>query len=218
MDTAAGAAVESTLELAPLTQVISIRRATAAADHATITETLAQAFTNDPVCQWVWETGELADRVSRDFFAVFSGMVLEAGEAFLHQSGAGAALWLVVDPANDVQDEAFGAALAEACGPFVEKLPVIDELMSAAHPKHAVHAYLPFIGVRPDHHGRGIGGELLSAKLADVDRAGLPAYLEATTFESARLYERHGFVRLPHTIDFPEGPSMYPMWREARIA
>lgn len=197
---------------------MTVRRASAAADHATITETLAQAFADDPVGQWAWETGELAERVRRDFFAVFSGMVLEAGEAFLHESGAGAALWLEVDPAQDQQDEAFGAALAEACGPFAHRLPIIDELMAAAHPKHAIHAYLPFIGVRPDHHGRGIGSELLTAKLAEVDRAGLPAYLEATTLDSARLYERHGFVRMPTTIDLPDGPSMYPMWREARAA
>ena len=184
-----------------MTQAITIRRASAVADHATITETLAQAFANDPACQWVWQTGELADRVSREFFAVFSSMILEAGEAYLHESSAGAALWLVVDPANDVPDEAFGAALAEACGPFVDKLPILDELMGAAHPKHAVHAYLPFIGVRPDHHGRGIGGELLATKLAEVDRAGLPAYLEATTLEATRLYERHGFTRVEEKGD-----------------
>jgi hypothetical protein len=28
------------------------------------------------------------------------------------------------------------------------------------------------------------------------------------------LYRRHGFVELDHTIDLPEGPSLYPMWRE----
>ncbi|MGE0597924.1 MAG: GNAT family N-acetyltransferase [Dehalococcoidia bacterium] len=199
-----------------MTQVTAIRRATGPSDQAAITETLALAFANDPVCQWVWQSGELAHRVSRDFFAVFSGMVLEAGEALLHESKGGAALWLTVDPENDVHDEAFGAALAEACGPFVEKLGIIDELMSAAHPKKEIHAYLPFIGVRPEQHGRGIGGELLASKLIDVDREGLPAYLEATTLTAARLYERHGFVRLPHTIDLPDGPSMYPMWREAR--
>lgn len=201
-----------------MNQVLTVRRATAVRDHATITETLAQAFADDPVCRWVWQSGDLAGQVSRDFFAVFSGMILEAGEAFLHDSGAGAALWLKADPTNDHQDEALGAALASACGPFAGKLPVLDELMAAVHPQDAVHAYLPFIGVRPDQHGRGIGGQLLAAKLADIDQVGLPAYLEATTAEATRLYARHGFVRLPQTIDLPEGPSMYPMWREAAAA
>jgi ribosomal protein S18 acetylase RimI-like enzyme len=200
-----------------LSQTLTIRRAST--DEAgTLSEILAQAFANDPACQWGWPDATLRPAVSRAFFRVFAGSVLENGEAFLDDSGQGAALWLPFDPSDDHVDEAFVGALVEACHPFEERLGIIDELMTAAHPKHSVHAYLPFIGVTPTGQGNGIGSQLLDSRLREIDRAGLPAYLEATTFDSVRLYERHGFRRLEHTIDLPDGPSMYPMWREPRSA
>ena len=198
-----------------MSQTLTVRRASPA-DAETLSEILAQAFANDPVCQWAWPDPELMPSVSRAFFRIFAGAVLEGGEAFIDETGRGAALWLPYDPADQKVDEEFVGALVEACHPFEERLGIIDELMTAAHPKHAVHAYLPFIGVTPEGQGKGIGSSLLEVRLRDIDAQGLSAYLEATTFDSVRLYERHGFERLAHSIDLPGGPSMYPMWREAR--
>jgi ribosomal protein S18 acetylase RimI-like enzyme len=194
-----------------------IRRADAAQADS-VAEILAQAFSDDPVCQWAWPDPSLMPQVSRAFFRTFADFVLEAGEVDIDQSGRGAALWLPFDPSEQHDDAAFGEALAEACGPFVERLAIVDDLMKANHPTHVVHAYLPFIGVAPAGQGRGIGSSLLEGRLRELDRAGLPAYLESTTIGSARLYRRHGFEHMANTIDLPDGPSMYPMWREPRAA
>lgn len=54
--------------------------------------------------------------------------------------------------------------------------------------------------------------------MADVlercDRDGVPAYLEASSARSRRLYERLGFTFMGTTVDLPDGPAMWPMWRE----
>ena len=42
--------------------------------------------------------------------------------------------------------------------------------------------------------GRGIGSKLLDYGTARLE--GYPAYLEASTYDSARLYERRGFLSL----------------------
>jgi ribosomal protein S18 acetylase RimI-like enzyme len=200
-----------------LSRTLTIRRAYAQ-EAGTVAEILAQAFADDPVCKWAWPDAELMPKVSRAFFKTFASFVLEVGEAHVDDSTHGAALWLPFDPSDDHEDPEFGEALFEACQPFGERLGVLDELMKAAHPVHAVHAYLPFIGVAPAGQGKGIGGSLLETRLRDLDRAGLPAYLEATTIDSARLYKRYGFEHMPNTIDLPDGPSMYPMWREPRAS
>lgn len=62
------------------------------------------------------------------------------------------------------------------------------------HRPRRPHWYLEEIVVGPQARGLGVGSALLAHRLAEVDRAGLPAYLEATTPASRRLYERHGFV------------------------
>jgi hypothetical protein len=39
----------------------------------------------------------------------------------------------------------------------------------------------------------------------------MPAYLEATSPDSRRLYHRHGYTDLGR-IDLPDGPSLWRMW------
>lgn len=55
------------------------------------------------------------------------------------------------------------------------------------------HWLLEYVAVAPSAHGRGVGSALLAHGLAEVDASGQPAYLEATTDASRRLYERFGF-------------------------
>jgi ribosomal protein S18 acetylase RimI-like enzyme len=201
-----------------MSQTVTIRRASPP-ELDTISGTLAQAFATDPAFEWVWQDDPTLGReITRAFFQAFAAFALEAGEVFADETTNGVAIWLPFDPADQHDDPALGEALAAACGPFAEKFGIVDSLMAAAHPMDVLHAYLPFIGVAPRGQGQGIGSALLDSRLRDLDRAGLPAYLEATTIDSVRLYRRHGFEHMPHTIDLPNGPSMYPMWRESRAA
>ncbi|MCL1872086.1 MAG: GNAT family N-acetyltransferase [Promicromonosporaceae bacterium] len=56
------------------------------------------------------------------------------------------------------------------------------------------HWYLADITVTPAAQGLGVGSALLRHRLASIDAgAPLPAFLEATTPGSRRLYERYGF-------------------------
>ena len=49
--------------------------------------------------------------------------------------------------------------------------------------------------------------------LERADRAGHPAYLEATSARNKALYERHGFhAAAPFAV--AGGPPMWPMWRD----
>ncbi len=89
-----------------------------------------------------------------------------------------------------------------------------SEQQAALHPEEP-HWYLPLIGVDPAYQGRGLGSALLSHALALVDADKLPAYLEATTLDSRRLYERHGF-EVVGEIQSGSSPTMYAMYRKAR--
>lgn len=80
---------------------------------------------------------------------------------------------------------------------------------AAARPS-APHWYLDDIVVDARAQGRGVGSALLRAGIARVDSDGRPAYLEATTDDSRRLYERFGFVAQGR-IDAPGSP--YAMLR-----
>ena len=72
------------------------------------------------------------------------------------------------------------------------------------------HWYLPFIGVRPEAQGRGMGAHLLELGLDRADADGMPAYLEATSRRSVPLYSRHGF-KVIGVVNAPEYPEIFAM-------
>ena len=71
------------------------------------------------------------------------------------------------------------------------------------------------IGVDPADQGEGFGSALLQHGLARCDREDKLAYLESTSLESLRLYERHGFELLG-TIQVGSSPQVFPMLRKPR--
>jgi len=200
-----------------LSGTLTIRRAHAG-EAALAAHILARAFDDDPVAAWLVPNLAARPAVLDAFFGVFTAFGVEAGEVHIDQSERGASLWLPFDPSDAHDDPELGEALAAVYGPYAERFGMFDALTAAQHPAQVAHAYLPFIGVKPEGQGRGIGGNLLEARLRDLDVSGTPAYLEASTLDSARLYARHGFEFLPKSIDLPDGPSLYPMWREPRSA
>jgi predicted N-acetyltransferase YhbS len=88
--------------------------------------------------------------------------------------------------------------------------------MDAKHPKGPPHWYLAVMGVAPEWQGRGLGSQLMHPGFDEIDGAGVPAYLEASTPRSRALYERHGF-RVTGEMNLPAGgPPIWLMWREPR--
>ncbi len=73
------------------------------------------------------------------------------------------------------------------------------------------HWYLLLLGVGPAGRRQGVGSALLQAWLREVDRDGVPAYLETDCRENLAFYRRAGFEVLEaHEI------LQTPIWRMAR--
>lgn len=197
-----------------MTTLIRVRQA-AAADAPTVATILSDAFRADPIAMWVWPDPDFYVQVSKDFFALLAGIGVEAGVVHMDESESSAAIWLPAGGSSDGDDEELGAEIARISGPYAERVALLDELQKSCHPV-APHAYLPFIGTMARSQGRGLGSLLLAERIDELDRTGQAAYLEASTLASARLYARMGFEFLGPSMDIPDGPSLYPMWREAR--
>ncbi len=195
-----------------MTSTDGVRRA-GPADAFHIAELLGVAFMNDPVTSWLFPDPEDRARRHPDFFRIFTDRALTSGAVYLTADGHAAALWLHIDhgaPPPTIPEE----PLTAACGSNLLRMQILDELVEAGHPQHR-HDYLSFMGVRPDQQGRGLGAALLRHRITDLDAVGVPAYLEATSPRNRRLYERMGFTPLPTTINLPDGPCLFRMWRPA---
>ena len=112
--------------------------------------------------------------------------------------------------------EGFEAALADLLGDDAERTFEIVALLDEHHP-HEAHRYLWFVGVAPGAQGSGVGTALLEPVLAAADRAGEASYLEATSKDNRRLYERHGF-EVVGELAVAGSPTLWAMWRAPRPA
>ena len=179
--------------------------------HAGAVEALSGAFFDDPVFRWVFPDDERRGAVLPGFFDVFTRAIGRHGASLETSDGTGAALW--VPPGEEVteDEDAFGEALVGLSPVDGDRLMTCMELLGETHPQEPSW-YLNLLGVAPDHQGHGIGSALLKAALDRADRDGVPAYLEATSEQNRRLYERHGFVATAE-LRLPDGPSLWAMWR-----
>ncbi|WP_330287859.1 GNAT family N-acetyltransferase [Streptomyces sp. NBC_00576] len=186
-------------------------------DRELVVRLLDRAFQDDPVSGWVFPDPAHRRATHPKLMAAFLDIVLAEGRVDLTEDGTACALWLSVPadahPENAEQgDDA--AQLREAVDPDNERVELIGQLTAGIHPSGRAHEYLWMIAVAPDNQGRGLGTALVQHVLDRCDREGVAAYLEASCARSLKLYERLGFDLLGRPLDLPDGPQMWPMWRE----
>ncbi|MER6121554.1 GNAT family N-acetyltransferase [Streptomyces sp. NPDC001795] len=199
-------------------------RAADEGDRELVVRLLDEAFQDDPVSSWVFPGDEYRRTTHHKLMAAFTDTVLAEGRIDMTEDGTACALWLSM-PAGDhseekpqagAGDEDDAVRLREAVDPENDRVERIARLVAESHPADHAHAYLWMIGVAPGRQGEGLGTALIRHVLDRCDREGLPAYLEASSARSTRLYERLGFAFTGRTLDLPDGPRMWPMWREPR--
>jgi ribosomal protein S18 acetylase RimI-like enzyme len=194
---------------------LTVRKATGE-DLPKIVETMTAAFFDDPVFAWWIPNPERRRVLAPRFFDLVVDVNHPHDELYLTDPlSVAAAVWVPpgAQPAGDEAEETVGW-FVEAAEETADRLVCAFELMTEHHPEEP-HAYLFLLGTQPAWQSRGLGSALLRQVLDRCDRDGTPAYLEATTLANQRLYLRHGF-ELTGEIPLPDGPSLWPMWREPR--
>ncbi|AZP20349.1 GNAT family N-acetyltransferase [Streptomyces aquilus] len=200
-------------------------RAAGASDRDLVVRLLDVAFQDDPVSRWVFPGDEYRRATHHQLMAAFTDIVLADGRIDLTEDGTACALWLSVPAEEHAEGEGEGEGEGEEDGPAQlrasidpanERIELVARLTQEVHPAGRAHEYLWMIGVSPDRQGEGLGTALIGAVLDRCDREGLPAYLEASNARSRALYERLGFALPDRPLVLPDGPQMWPMWREPR--
>ncbi|MGR8008344.1 GNAT family N-acetyltransferase [Streptomyces hypolithicus] len=183
-------------------------------DREALVRLLDAAFIDDPVSSWVFPDRAHRGRMHGTFLGVFLDMALSEGRVDVTEDGSATALWLQVPAGPPPPDDDTPVRLREAAGRDNERAEQISRMTGEVHPHDRAHEYLMLIAVSPDRQGEGLGAALIAPVLERCDRDGVPAYLEASSARSGKLYERLGFAFTGRTVDLPDGPHMWPMWRE----
>ncbi|MFH8608176.1 GNAT family N-acetyltransferase [Streptomyces sp. NPDC018029] len=197
---------------------VAIRRA-GEGDREDVVRLLDAAFMQDPVSSWIFPGEEYRLRTHGALMGAFFDLALSEGYVDITEDGAAVALWWSVPAGEHHEGDDDGPALLrQAVDADNERVETVGRLTEAIHPTDRAHEYLHLIAVHPDRQGEGLGTALVTAVLDRCDREGLHAYLEASNTRSRDLYTRLGFAFMGTTLDLPDGPRMWPMWREPRTA
>ncbi|PPK67166.1 GNAT family N-acetyltransferase [Actinokineospora auranticolor] len=188
----------------------TITRATAA-EIPLCAHLVAKSFEALP--QTVWLIDKPAARLPAltASFTILVEHALEHGRVDLISDQA-VAVWFHRD--REVPEPRdYEARVAAGTGEYASRFQLLDEAFESHHPA-APHHHLALLAVHPEHQNKGLGGALLADYHARLDREGTAAFLEASTLASSRLYQRYGYRPLGEPYNLPDGPAMYPLWRE----
>jgi GNAT superfamily N-acetyltransferase len=198
------------------TKTSSPARSALHGDAAQLSATMARAFREDPFVSYLLPEPDRRIRKLPDMFALLFRLGRPFGAIDVTHGIEAAAIWRPPSswhiPFHQYLTN--GPTLLGIFGPCAFRALQSMDRLEKRHP-HEPHWYLQAIGTDPPFQGKGYGGMLLRHRLAIVDAAGLPAYLEASRESNVPLYANFGFA-VTGEIKMPGGPTLYPMWRRAR--
>ena len=185
-------------------------------DQAALIETLAQAFQTDPALSWISPDAAHRARALRSLFRTLVPADMREGVALRASGDEAAALWRAPGQAHSGTLE-FLRTVVPLIATFGAALPRGLKVQAGidAHRPQTRFWYLHYVGVRPEHQGKGHGGRIIRAQTAIADAEALPCWLETATAENVPLYERLGFVTQVEWDVPGGGPHFWGMMRPA---
>jgi len=173
---------------------------------STLSHLIADAFHSLAPSRWLIADPEARRRIFPGYFRLIVAHGMAAGLVHTTPSRDAVALWQPAGPGAPGPEPGYGQQLAAATAPWTGRFAVFDQALEEHH--------LAILAVVPRAQGQGVGSVLLNARHRDLDRDGVPAYLEASSPRARDLYQRHGYtLRAPFCLP-GGGPPLWPMWRE----
>lgn len=184
-------------------------------------EVVAGAFAGLAATEWlIPDPGERVHRLREVFAVTIAHAAQRGGVVYLLEDrvgedgagshlGLGAGVW-IARTRRGGEPPRYQSRVRSAAGPYAERFLALDRLFEDRHPAGA-HHHLVFLAALP--HGQGIGSALLRRHHAHLDAEGIPAYLEAASQDSVRLYRTHGYRPFGKPFGLPNRALFYPMWR-----
>jgi GNAT superfamily N-acetyltransferase len=183
-------------------------------DIATLSHVIAGAFFCLAVSQWLVPDPDARRAIFPGYFAIYLEHALAEGLVLTTPARDAAALWMPVGPDGPGEPPAgYHGLLAAFTGPHLARFEALDEAFGQHHPIGIAHEHLAILAVRPGRQHLGVGTALLDARHFILDRKGMPAYLEACDLTTREIYRARGYTDLSQPIQLPDGPALYPMWR-----
>jgi ribosomal protein S18 acetylase RimI-like enzyme len=187
------------------------------ADADTVGATLARAFDDDPLVGHFLPNAESRPDKARRMFRLLLKLGLPHHSCYMTNGAESVALWR---PPNQwhlsIMDYlANGPSLLGIFGAGALRVMSAMDYIEKKHPREP-HWYLQTLGTDPSKQGKGFAGKVVRHQLAIADRDRVPCYLESSKSTNIPVYQALGF-RVTGEITLPNGPTVWPMWRDPNV-
>ncbi|MGH8877987.1 MAG: GNAT family N-acetyltransferase [Stackebrandtia sp.] len=176
-------------------------------------DTFTAAFADYPWTRHTVAAYDHAGRIRRfqELFLVRIG--LEHGRVWVGDGGDAAAIWTTPSFDAVAVFGELGPELAEIAGDRAEAAAAAERAMAPHRPKRPAW-FLGSVGVHPDRQGRGLGAAVIRPGLEAAAEAGVPAFLETSTYDNVGFYRHLGF-EVAAEVTIPDGgPTTWAMTKE----
>lgn len=184
---------------------------------AAVRETLAAAFVDDPMLQWIFPDAVQQAAATAAWLGVFVEAYAAAGVSDVvgtdEMATAGIALWRCsTEPLPFSSAPSIGGLMAAFLG--VERATQLGQglgAFAANKPEPPFH-YLQFLAVHPTQQGHGLGRQLVLHGQQRAAEAGVGVYLESTNPRNLSFYRSCGFREIGRFELLPDGPPAFRLW------
>lgn len=185
------------------------------ADKQTLVATLADAFQNEPAFSFIIPDPEARKRALQRAFPIMVEEDMRDGAIMMTPGGEAAALWRVPGRMRHSRWDAIRTGLPYlfAFGTGIGRAALVSDQIQAHLPDEACW-YLHYVGCQSRHRGRGHGGTVIRAGLAEADKRRCRAYLETADEANLPVYKALGFEVIQRWR-VHDGPQFWGMMRPA---
>ena len=185
------------------------------ADLDALEVSLADAFFDDPMMEWIYPDPKSRTVLGRQFMRVALDIGFPHGHVYTAGANVAGAIWSPPDVElfDDDAVTTFFTLIGEQLGPRAEEVGAGLMAVSECHPHDEPHFYLFVLGTSSAHQGKGLGSKMMRDVLDRCDRQGLGVYLESSNIRNVPFYERHGF-RVTNAVHAGGDFVARPMWRD----
>lgn len=189
------------------------------ADTDRLAVSLARAFDDDPLVNWIIRKDEKRTHgLELLFHTCISDLCLRHGKALTIEDFTGAALWYPpgTSRVGYVKQLSLIPKMINVVGwKGLLRLALMMDKLERCHPQEK-HYYLQFLGVIPELRSNGTGTALMTPILDICDRENCCAYLENSKEANLDFYGRFGFI-VTRKMSLSKGsPPLWLMLRSPR--
>jgi GNAT superfamily N-acetyltransferase len=101
----------------------------------------------------------------------------------------------------------------------LKKMQVYDQYIEKKHNELAPmkHWYLVVLAVDPEHQGKGYASKLVKKMLTDIDKDGLPCYVETEGEKNVSMYQHFGFEIVDEFVVPDTNDKLVAMLRQPKM-